>query len=138
MQVRIYNAWMFEFRSGCPIASSLDIFGDRWSLVLVRTLVFGPKSYSDLLGIPERISTNILADRLKRLEEAGLVTRRSKRRGASQGSYALTPKGGRLVPIVQAIARWGEAELPDRWTSPERFHAARPEDFADNCNQIPG
>ena len=120
---------MIEFRTGCPVASTLDIIGDRWSLVIVRSMVMGAGSYSDFLAMPEKIATNILADRLKRLEEAGIIVRTQPRRGARRGAYALTVKGGALVPALQALARWGEAELPDRWTSPERFYAARPEDF---------
>lgn len=123
---------MIEFRTGCPIASTLDIVGDRWSLVIIRSMVMGARSYSDFLAMPEKISTNILADRLKRLEEAGIVARTQARQGQTRGAYALTAKGGGLVPALQALARWGEAELPDRWTSPERFYAARPEDFGDD------
>ena len=55
---------MIEFRTGCPIASTLDIVGDRWSLVIIRSMVMGARSYSDFLAMPEKISTNILADRL--------------------------------------------------------------------------
>jgi DNA-binding HxlR family transcriptional regulator len=112
-----------SFRSGCPIASALDIFGDKWSLVIVRSIAMGASRYADLARAPEGIATNILADRLKRLEGAGIVRREAGRR------YALTESGGALVPVIQAISRWGEARLPGRWTPPPRFHALRPADF---------
>ncbi len=121
---------MVQFRSGCPIASALDIVGDRWSLLILRSMVIGAASYSDFLAAPERISTNILADRLRRLEEAGLISQAQARQGSIRGAYALTRKGAALVPALQELARWGEAHLPDRWSPPERFYAARPADFA--------
>jgi DNA-binding HxlR family transcriptional regulator len=120
---------MIEFRSGCPIASTLDIVGDKWSLLIVRTLVLGPASYSDFLSKAERIATNILAERLSRLEEAGLIRQVQARQGSHRGSYVLTAKGAALIPALQALALWGEEHLPDRWKSPERFYAARPADF---------
>lgn len=120
---------MTTYRSGCPIASALDVIGDRWSLVILRSMVMGATSYSDLLAAPERISTNILADRLRRMEDAGLIVRTRPRKGANPGAYAVTEKGGALLPALQALSRWGEAYIPDRWSAPERFYAARPEDF---------
>lgn len=120
---------MTQFRSGCPIASTLDIVGDKWSLLIVRSLVVGATSYSDLLSTPEKISTNILAERLRRLEDAGLIRQSVQRQGSIRGAYALTAKGAALIPVVQELARWGETQLPDRWTPPERFYAARPGDF---------
>ena len=120
---------MTKFRSGCPIASTLDIVGDKWSLLLLRSMVVGATSYSDFLAAPEKISTNILADRLHRLEEAGLIRRLHERQGSIRGAYALTARGAALIPALQELARWGEANLPGRWAAPERFYEARPEDF---------
>ena len=60
----------FEFRSHCPISSALDIFGDKWSLVIIRDLFIGINTYSDFLKSPEKISTNILVDRIKKLRKA--------------------------------------------------------------------
>jgi DNA-binding HxlR family transcriptional regulator len=120
---------MIKFRSQCPIASALDIVGDKWSLVIIRSLVLGATSYSDFLSTPERIATNILAERLRRLEDAGLIRQTQARQGSIRGSYALTAKGGALIPALQALAHWGEEQLPDRWEAPERFYAARPADF---------
>ncbi len=120
---------MTSFRSGCPIASTLDIVGDRWSLAIIRSMVMGATSYSDLLSAPERISTNILADRLRKMEAAGLIEQAAIRRGATHGAYRLTVAGADLLPALQAIARWGERHLPDRWTAPESFYAARAQDL---------
>lgn len=120
---------MIEFRSGCPIASTLDIVGDKWSLLLLRSMVVGATSYSDFLATPEGISTNILADRLRRLEEAGVIVQKQQRQGSHRGAYALTAKGAALIPALQELARWGETHIPERWEAPARFYAARPEDF---------
>ncbi|MBG6118653.1 MULTISPECIES: winged helix-turn-helix transcriptional regulator [unclassified Sphingobium] len=121
---------MPSFRSGCPIASALDLIGDKWTLVILRSMVMGASSYSDFLSAPERISTNILAERLRRMEAAGLVEQRATRRGASRGVYALSRKGAALLPTIQELARWGEQHIPDRWHAPEEFYAARPEQLA--------
>ena len=64
------------FRSPCPVASALDLFGDKWTLVVIRTILAGRRRYSELAAMPERISTNILADRLVRLEELGLISKK--------------------------------------------------------------
>ena len=122
---------MTEFRSQCPIASALDIVGDKWSLLILRSMVVGATSYSDLLATPERISTNILAERLRRLEQAGLIARASARKGSIRGAYALTRRGAGFIPALQEIARWGEANIPDRWAAPARFYAASPDDFGE-------
>ncbi|MCX7305169.1 MAG: helix-turn-helix domain-containing protein [Hyphomicrobiales bacterium] len=118
-----------NFRSGCPIASALDIVGDKWSLVIIRSMVMGATSYSDFLKTPEKIATNILAERLRRLELAGLILQAQARRGSIRGTYALTPKGAGLIPALQALGQWGEQNIPGRWKCPDRFNAARPEDF---------
>lgn len=120
---------MTKFRTGCPIASALDIVGDKWSLVIIRSMVIGATSYSDFLTMAEKIATNILAERLQRLESAGLIRQTQARQGATRGAYALTAKGAAIVPALQALARWGEEQLPDRWAPPERFYEARPADF---------
>jgi DNA-binding HxlR family transcriptional regulator len=120
---------MTTFRSGCPIASALDIIGDKWSLVIIRSMVVGATSYSDFLACAEKIATNILAERLRRLESEGLIVQTQPRQGSIRGTYALTAKGARLIPALQELARWGEENIPDRWPPPERFYAARPADF---------
>jgi DNA-binding HxlR family transcriptional regulator len=118
------------FRSRCAIASALEIIGDKWTLVVIRTLVLGASSYSDLLAAPEKIATNILADRLARLEAWGLVeTTPAPVGGKARRRYQLTKAGADLLPVLQAIAAWGEAHLPDRWRVPDWFRNAKPEDF---------
>jgi len=129
---------MRHFRSGCPIASALDLFGDRWSLLVIRSMIMGASSYSDLAGIPEAISSNVLADRLRRLEEAGLIEQVAIRRGAAKGRYRLTAAGAGLIPVLQELARWGEANIPQRWATPERFRNARPQDFETGDGGLPG
>jgi DNA-binding HxlR family transcriptional regulator len=119
-----------QFRSRCPIASSLELLGDRWTLVVIRSLMAGAASYSDLLSGPEKIATNILADRLARLETWGLILA-TPRRGAGKRRkcYRLTRAGADLLPVLQELSAWGEAHLADRWRTPEWFKVAQPDDF---------
>jgi DNA-binding HxlR family transcriptional regulator len=112
---------MTDFRSPCPITSSLDIVGDKWTLVLLRSMAMGARSYSDFLDFPEKIATNILATRLASMEGAGLIEIEKQSRGRRRGIYRLTPKGADLLPVLQALARWGETHIPGRWTIPDRF-----------------
>ena len=114
------------FRSGCALSSVLDLVGDKWSLLILRGLFVGWSRYREFLAAPERISTNILADRLKRLEAQGLISRRD---GGTAPSYHLTRMGADLLPAMQALAVWGHANLPDRWAPPDWFLRAKPEDF---------
>ena len=119
-----------DFRSECPIASALDILGDKWSLLIVRNAMLGARSFSDFLAAPEKIATNILSERLERLQAWGImepVEPRSGRR--ARGSYRLTRAGAELLPILQAVARWGETHLPQRRTTPPWFREATPEDL---------
>src|SRR5438105_3846652 len=86
-------------RSECPIAFALDLFGDRWSLLVVRDLVFkGRKSFGEFLAAGEGIATNVLADRLERLESAGVITKRRDPDKGTRFVYALTERGIGLVP----------------------------------------
>ena len=118
------------FRSRCPIASALEILGDKWTLVVIRSLMAGASSYSDLLAAPEGIATNILADRLSRLEAWELVVAKPVRgKGKSRGQYRLTPAGADLLPVLHSLAVWGETHLPERWRVSDRFTDIKPEDF---------
>lgn len=112
------------YRSDCPIASALDVIGDRWSLVVIRNLMLGARSYGDFMAAPERIATNILADRLARLEAAGLIEAAGARRPRGRGGYRLTRAGADLLPVLKALAIWGEVHLPDRRKTPDWFLAA--------------
>jgi DNA-binding HxlR family transcriptional regulator len=101
-----------ERRSNCPVACSLDIVGDRWTLLLVRDLLRGKARYSDFLASPERIPTNILADRLKRLEQDGLITSVPYSDHPRRMDYRLTPEGRALGRAVSALANWGLSHFP--------------------------
>ena len=93
-------------RSRCPISLSLEVIGDRWSLLILRDLILrGKQRYGELLDSAEAISTNILADRLSRLEEHGLISRSVDER--HQVLYAPTPKGRDLAPVLRGLMRWG-------------------------------
>ncbi|HEY9110916.1 MAG TPA: helix-turn-helix domain-containing protein, partial [Rhodanobacteraceae bacterium] len=80
-------------RSPCAVANSLDLVGDKWSLLVVRDLFYGKRTYGELADSPEHIPTNILADRLKRLEAAGIISSTPYQQRPVRYAYALTPKG---------------------------------------------
>ncbi|MPZ56346.1 MAG: transcriptional regulator [Rhizobiales bacterium] len=113
------------FRSGCPIATTLDLVGDRWSLVIVRDMIVGKAKFGDFLASPERIPTNILAARLKRMEAAGLVAKRTYQINPARYAYRLSDKGMALLPVLQNMCRWANAYVPGTWTPPESFMAPR-------------
>lgn len=93
-------------RSCCPIACTLDLLGDRWTLLVLRDLFAGKRKYSDFARSPESIATNILADRLGLLVDHGLAERVTPE-GRRRAEYALTDKGRSLEPVLTAVARWG-------------------------------
>jgi DNA-binding HxlR family transcriptional regulator len=99
-------------RSACAVANSLDIFGDKWSLLVVRDLLHGKRTYGELANSPERIPTNILADRLKCLEGAGIITSTPYQERPVRNAYALTPKGRALGEVLLAFVRWGKQYIP--------------------------
>ncbi|HSD97038.1 MAG TPA: helix-turn-helix domain-containing protein [Sulfuricaulis sp.] len=97
-----------ERRSSCPIACSLDILGDKWTMLLIRDMVLARKRhFREFLESPEGIASNILTDRLKRLEESGIVSRQPDPESARQVIYTLTEKGKDLIPALLELARWG-------------------------------
>jgi DNA-binding HxlR family transcriptional regulator len=112
-------------RSGCPIATTLDLVGDKWSLVIVRDMLIGKRRYGEFLASPEGITTNILADRLKRMEQYGLVSKEPYQENPPRYDYALTPTGVSLLPVLQAMCRWGNRNIRDTWTPPESFMKRR-------------
>jgi DNA-binding HxlR family transcriptional regulator len=99
-------------RSPCAVANSLDILGDKWSLLVVRDLLHGKRTYGELSNSPERIPTNILADRLKRLESTGIVTSTPYQERPVRYAYTLTPKGSALGEVLLAFVRWGKQHIP--------------------------
>lgn len=94
-------------RSDDPIALALDLIGDRWTLLVVRDLFKGKRRFSEFLASEEGIKTNILTDRLKRLEDAGLVERTPYQRHPPRFEYHLTRAGRDLSPVLTAIFAWG-------------------------------
>jgi len=99
-------------RSACAIANSLDILGDKWSLLVVRDLLHGKRTYGELADSPEGIPTNLLADRLKRLESAGIVTSTPYQERPVRYAYTLTPKGSALGEVLLAFVHWGKKHIP--------------------------
>lgn len=97
-------------RSCCPVACTLDLIGDRWTLLVIRDLFFGKTHFSELQRGPEGIATNILADRLDLLVERGLVERRTAPSG-KRAVYHLTDKGRSLKPVLAAVRDWGLANI---------------------------
>jgi DNA-binding HxlR family transcriptional regulator len=95
-------------RSGCPINAAVEAFGDRWSLIVLRDIVFGNKRYFRELqaGSLEGIASNILADRLKRLVGLGLLTREDVRSG-QRARYSLTEPAIQLIPVFAQLGSWG-------------------------------
>ena len=96
-------------RSPCPVALSLDIFGDRWTLLVVRDLFFGRSRFKDFAASPEGIPTNILSDRLERLLARGVIEQIPASDGTKRLAYRLTAKGKALGPILKAMRNWGLA-----------------------------
>ena len=101
-------------RSGCPINLTLEILGDRWSLIVIRDMMFGNRRhFRELLtNSEEGIASNILADRLKRLLEKGLITREDDPSHKQKGLYSLTEMGISLVPVFAMMGAWGRRYLP--------------------------
>lgn len=99
-------------RSPCPVATTLDILGDKWTLLVIRDLFLGKRLYGEFTKSPEGIPTNILADRLRRLEAAGILTRQAYQDRPRRFAYALTPKGADLLPVLTEIIRWGNRHIP--------------------------
>lgn len=99
-------------RSVCPIASTLDVVGDKWTLLVVRDLMAGGRTYGDLAASPESIPTNLLADRLKRLVAARLVDKRAYQDNPPRYEYALTDAGWALESVLDAIKKWGLKTIP--------------------------
>lgn len=96
-----------KFADACGIARSLDVIGDRWALLVVRELVFGPKRFTDLRNGLSGISQNVLSQRLRDLEAAGVVRRTLLGPPASTHAYELTDSGQALEPVLIAMSRWG-------------------------------
>lgn len=100
-------------RSDCPLSCSLDVFGDKWSLLIIRDLIFFQKSsYKDFLESAEGIATNILASRLKGLEENGIIEKYEHPERKAKYLYRLTSKGIDLLPILMEVYIWSDKYFP--------------------------
>lgn len=99
-------------RSACPVASVLDIVGDKWTLIVVRDLFLGKHRFGEFQTSPESIPTNILAERLKRLEAAGLIKKEFYQDNPPRAEYFLTSQGAALGPILNAMRKWAEKYIP--------------------------
>ena len=106
-------------RSTCPAACALDVAGDRWTLLIVRDLLRERDTYGKLAASDEGIPTNILADRLKKMEEAGLITAEPYQERPVRWRYALTEKGRDLGEVLGAMARWGKKHVKGTIVPPE-------------------
>jgi DNA-binding HxlR family transcriptional regulator len=106
-------------RSSCPAACALDIAGDRWTLLIVRDLLRGRDTYGKLAASDEGIPTNILADRLRKMEEAGLIEAKPYQERPVRYSYSLTAKGRDLGHVLAAVAQWGKKHIKGTVVAPE-------------------
>jgi DNA-binding HxlR family transcriptional regulator len=98
-------------RSVCPVACTLDLIGDRWTLLVVRDLFAGKVHFKDFAQSPEGIATNILANRLAKLVDAGIAEKYRSTEKPGRDGYRLTAKGRSLRPVLAAIAAWGEENI---------------------------
>ena len=101
------------YSDACGIARALDVVGERWSLMVVRELVLGPKRFTDLRNGLPHVSSDVLTQRLRELEQAGIVTKRRLPPPAASQVYQLTAAGLALEPTLIALGRWGGANAPD-------------------------
>lgn len=112
-------------RSNCPVSFALDRFGDRWTLLVIRDLLLkGKRRYQELRECEEGIASNILSDRLRALESAGIVERQVARRNAGGVTYGLTRRGLDLAPILVEMIVWSAKHDPDTAAAPEFVSAA--------------
>lgn len=102
----------YETQQNCPVARTLDVVGDRWTMLILRELSWGRRRYSTLLESLKGISTNLLSDRLKKLEEAEMVVQAPYSTHPPRSEYKLTAKGKAFVPVLQAMRQYGEVWEP--------------------------
>lgn len=120
MKTRTYNQY-------CGLAYALDVIGERWTLLIVRELIAGPRRFKDLIdGLPD-ISTNLLTERLKSLEQQGILSRRTLPPPAGSTVYELTPLGRALETSLLELGKWGSQFVPP---APEGAHVLRAGSYA--------
>ena len=108
-----------QHRSACPVACTLDILGDRWSLLVIRDLLMGLSTYSQLQSTEESIPSNILAARLKRLQEKNIIKKELYQERPKRYKYCLTDKGWALAPVMAELAKWGLDHVAETSVSDE-------------------
>jgi DNA-binding HxlR family transcriptional regulator len=101
-----------DLRSPCPVAATLDLLGDKWTLLILRDLLAGKSRYSELAASPERIATNILAARLQRLVVHGIIIATPSEQRVGSVDYTLTRAGRSLMPVLAAMRDWGLKHVP--------------------------
>ena len=106
-------------RSPCAIANTLDLFGDKWTLLVIRDLFRGKSTYGEFASAEEKIPTNLLSERLKRLEAADIISSRVYQQHPVRYTYFLTKRGKDLGEVLLAVARWGKKHVPGVTISPE-------------------
>ncbi len=99
-------------RSDCPIACALDVIGDKWTMLVVRDLFRGKQRFSEFMDAEESIKTNILSNRLKRLEDAGLLSKTPYQTNPPRYEYGLTSIGLDLLPLMKEMIRWSNRNMP--------------------------
>ena len=108
-------------RSPCPIAGALDILGDRWTLLVMRDMLFyGKRRFADFLASPEGIASNILSERLTRLERAGLIERKRYEDRPPREEYHPTPRGRDIEPVLYELIAWGKRHVAGTAKRPPR------------------
>ena len=110
-----------DARSACPLSCALELIGDRWTILVLRDLLVGKKRFSEFLESPEKISTNILSDRLAMMENKGLVKAVAYSERPKRFEYQLTEKGDGLLPALQELCKWGNRFMPDTFVPPDSF-----------------
>ena len=109
-------------RSKCPVTNTLDLIGDKWTLLVIRDMLFLKKKlFNEFLESPEGIATNILTDRLKRLEERGIIEKRPYRKTPVRYEYVLTRRGEDLRPLLMEMIRWGNTHIEGTFVPPKKF-----------------
>ena len=109
-------------RSECPVTNTLDLIGDKWTLLIIRDMLFLKKRlFNEFLESPEKIATNILTERLKRLEEYGIIEKRPYQKTPVRNEYTLTRRGKELRPILMELIRWGNAYIEGTVVPPKKF-----------------
>jgi DNA-binding HxlR family transcriptional regulator len=113
---------MKRYAQHCPVARALDVIGERWTPLIVRELLLGPRRYTDLLAALPGVGTNILAGRLTDLQASGVVIKRTLPPPTPVAVYELTEAGEALAPVIDSLRTWGERYAP----APQADDAARP------------